>query len=124
MCHSEKVTLSITMLCHFAWCRTLFVIMLNVINAECHYAECHHAECHYAESHYAECLYAECHYAECHYAECHHAECHYAACHYAECRGTEKMPISIPTGATANIHFGLFLYYHSFFAIKIVLDNI
>jgi len=55
----------------------LLSVMLNVINAECHYAEYHYAEYHYAEYHYAEYHYAEYHYAECHYAKYYYAECHY-----------------------------------------------
>ncbi len=39
------------MLCHYAGCHILLTIMLNVINAECHYAECHYAECHYDNCH-------------------------------------------------------------------------
>ncbi len=46
------MTLSMTMLCHYAAFGILFVVMLN-------------AECHYAKWHYAECCNGECHRAEC-----------------------------------------------------------
>jgi len=40
------------------------VVMLIVINADCHKeainAECRHAECRFARCRYAECCYAEC----------------------------------------------------------------
>ncbi len=44
------VTFSITMICHYverhyAECRILFMIMLNVTNAKCRNAECRYAEC-------------------------------------------------------------------------------
>jgi hypothetical protein len=52
------VTLSITMLCHYAECRIFFW-----------YAKCCHAEFHFTECHYAVCHYTECPYPECRYAE-------------------------------------------------------